>query len=234
MKTLIWFVLVIVAGFAAIALVPLNIAIDLLQLRRFGLEATQVEGNIWSGRLYDAHFGKIALGDVSSKLSLEDITKGRLRLNIAGSDEISRLKGVFSYGLGGPGIDDFNIGMPVMAGPPPIGGVTLIVDGLKAHFPGGDCADGSGQVRAYLSGALPAIGLPGEMSGPAVCRDGKLTFDLASASGREQELITIVAANRYRVRAFIQSPPPQLGQILQSKGFVPVDGGFAYEEERTL
>lgn len=234
MKTIIWFLLVIAAGFAAIAFVPLKIAVDLLQLRRFGLEAAQIEGNIWSGQLFDAHLGKIALGDVTSKLSLADLTKGRLRLDIAGSDEVSRLKGVFSYGLGGAGIDDFNIGMPVMAGPPPIGGVTLIVEGLKAHFPGGDCADGSGEVRAYLSGALPAIGLPGEMSGPALCRDGKLTFDLASPSGREQELITILAANRYKVRAFIRPTSPQIGQFLQSKGFVPVDDGYAYEEERTL
>lgn len=234
MKSILWFLLIIGAAFAAIPMIPLKAAVDMMQLRRIGFEATLIEGNLWEGQMYEARLGKIALGDVKSKMSLDEISKGRIRLNIEGSDEISRLKGVFSQGLGGAGIDNFTVGMPVMAGPPPIGGVTLIVDGLKARFPGGECADGSGEVRAYLSGALPAVGLPGEMTGPALCRDGKLTFDLASPSGREQEQITVLTATKYKVRLFIRPTMPRIAQLLQSKGFTPLDDGYVYEEERSL
>lgn len=234
MRTILFFLLAAAAVSAAIPFMPLKTAIDLLQLHRVGFEAAQVEGNLWEGQLYDARLAKIALGDVTSKLSLEDITKGRIRLNIEGTDPISRPKGVFSYGIGGAGIEDFTVGMPVMAGPPPIGGVTLIVDGLKAKFPGGDCVEGNGEVRAYLSGALPAVGLPGEMSGPALCRDGKLAFDLASPSGREQEQVTILSPTKFKVRMFIRPTSERVAQILRSKGFQPVDDGYAYEEERSL
>ena len=234
MKTIVMFLLIVAAIFAAIPFIPLKTAVDLLQLRRFGFEAAQIEGNIWQGQMYDAHLARIPLGDVSSRMSLDDILSGRLRLDIEGNDEISRLKGGFSYGFGGAGIEDFTVGMPMIAGPPPIGGVTLIVDGLKAKFPGGECADGSGEVRAYLSGALPAVGLPGEMSGPAFCREGKLTFDLASPSGREQQQITVLSMKKYKIRAFIKPSSPRVGEILLSKGFQPVDDGYAYEEERTL
>jgi len=234
MRSILVFLLAVAAVLAAVPFIPLKTAVDLLQLHRVGFEAAQIEGNLWEGQLYDARLAKIELGDVMSKLSFEDITKGRIRLNIEGTDEVSRLKGVFSYGLGGPGIEDFTVGMPVMAGPPPIGGVTLIVDGLKAKFPGGDCTEGSGEVRAYLSGALPAVGLPGEMSGPALCRDGKLAFDLASSSGREREEVTILSPTKFKVRMFIRPTSERITQILVSKGFRREEDGYAYEEERTL
>lgn len=234
MKTIFWFLVIVVAAFAAIPFMPLATAVDLLQLRKVGLEASQIEGNLWEGQLFDARLGKIELGDVHSKLSLDDITKGRIKLNISGSDEVSRLGGVFSYGLGGAGIDDFTVGMPAMAGPPPIGGVTLILDNVTARFPNGECVDGRGEVRAYLAGALPAVGLPGQMSGPALCRDGKLTFDLASPSGREQQQITMLSMTKFRVRALVRPSTPRVGDVLLSKGFVRDGDGYAYEEERSL
>lgn len=234
MKTIIWFLVIVGAAFAAIPFMPLATAVDLLHLRKVGLEAAQIEGNLWEGRLYDARLGTIELGDVQSKLSLDDLTSGRIKLNISGSDEVSRLSGAFSHGLGGPGIEDFTVGMPAMAGPPPIGGVTLIVDNLDARLPGGECTGGSGEVRAYLSGALPAVGLPGEMSGPALCRDGKLVFDLASLSGREQQQITLLSMTKFRVRAFVRPTMPRVGDFLLSKGFVRDGDGYAYEEERSL
>jgi general secretion pathway protein N len=234
MRSIFIFLLVIVAGFFGLLFIPLSTAVDLLQLRRFGFDATQIEGNLWEGQVYEASLAKVPLGDVHTKLSFDDISKGRLRLKLEGSDEISQLRGAFSLGWGGLGFDGFSIGMPVMAGPPPIGGVTLIVDGLTARFPGGECKDGRGEVRAYLSGVLPAVGLPDQMSGPALCRDGKLAFDLASSSGREQEEVTILGPRKYKVRMFIKPSSERVEQVLQSKGFRRVDDGYAYEEERSI
>ncbi|MES2495272.1 MAG: type II secretion system protein N [Pseudomonadota bacterium] len=234
MKTIFLFLLAAAAVLVAIPFLPLDMTVKLLQLHRVGFEASHIEGNLWDGRLYDSRLAKIALGDVTSKLSLEDIGKGRIRLNVEGTDEISRLKGVFSYGIGGAGIEDFTVGMPVVAGPQPIGNVTMIVDGLKAKFPGGECSDGSGQVRAYMSGALPLVGLPSEMSGPALCREGNLAFDLASPSGREREEVTILSPRKFKVRLSIQPTSERVEQLLQSKGFRRADGGYVYEEERTL
>lgn len=234
MKTILLFLIGVAMVACAIPLIPLETAVNMLQLRRVGFEASQIQGNLWEGQMYDARLAKIELGDVMSKMSLEDISKGRVRLNIEGTDEVSRLKGGFSFGWGGPGVERFTVGMPVVAGPPPIGGVTLILDGLTARFPGGECADGRGEVRAYLSGALPAVGLPSEMSGPALCRDGLLTFDLASPSGREQETVTILSPTKFKVRMFIKPTMERVEQILQSRGFRPEGDGYVFEEEREL
>lgn len=235
MKSIFYFLLIVATVCAAIPLIPLNTAVNLLQLRRIGFESSLIEGNIWKGRMYEVKLANIELGDVESKMSLDDITKGRVRLDLTGSEEVTAaLKGGFSFGLGGVGIDKFNLAMPVMAGPPPIGGVTLIIDDLSVRFPGGECANGNGEVRAYLSGALPAVGLPSEMAGPALCREGKLTFDLASPSGRETEEVTILAMNKYKVRLFVKPTRPEVAAALQSKGFRPFLDGYTYAEERTL
>lgn len=234
MKTILLFLIGCAMLLCAIPLIPLETAVKALQLHRVGFEADQIQGNIWEGQMFGARLAKIQLGDVMSKMSLDDLSKGRVRLNIEGTDEVSRLKGGFSFGMGGVGVEQFTVGMPVMAGPPPIGGVTLILDGLTARWPGGECTDGRGEVRAYLSGALPAVGLPSEMSGPALCRDGHLVFDLASPSGREQETLTILSPGKFHVRMFIKPTNERVEQILQAKGFRRELDGYTYSEERTL
>ena len=235
MKSIFYFLVIVAAVLCAIPLVPLDTAVNALQLRRIGFEAEHIEGNIWEGQMYAVKLGPIDLGDVHSKMSLDELTSGRVRLDLTGSEDTTAgLKGGFSFGWGGLGIDRFSLAMPVMAGPPPIGGVTLILDGLTARFPRGECADGRGEVRAYLSSALPQLGLPSEMSGPALCRDGNLAFDMQSPSGRETQEITILSMDKYKMRTFVKPTNPQVIAALQSKGFRPFLDGFTYAEERTL
>lgn len=235
MKSIVYFIIIVAAVACAIPLIPLHTAIDMLQLRRAGLEATMVEGNLWEGRMYEVKLGPIELGDVQTKMSLDDIKSGRVRLDLTGSEETTaQLKGGFSFGWGGIGIDRFNLALPVMAGPPPIGGVTLILDDLTVKFPRGECADGRGEIRAYLNGALPMVGLPNEMSGPALCREGNLAFDLASRDGNAIEELTILGMNKYKISLFIRPMNERVREALLAKGFRPYLDGYRYSEERTL
>ncbi len=235
MKSIFYFLIIVAALLCAIPLIPLQTAVNALQLRRVGFEAAHIEGNVWEGQMYEVKLGPIELGDVQSKMSLDEIKSGRVRLDLTGSEEsTARLKGGFSFGWGGLGIDRFNLAMPVMAGPPPIGGVTLILDDLSVKFPRGECSDGRGEIRAYLSGALPLIGLPNEMSGPALCRDGNLAFDLASSDGRASEEVTMLGMTKYRISLFVKPSNPQVAEALVAKGFRPYFDGYRYAEERTL
>ena len=235
MKGVLYFLLIVAAVLCAIPLIPLRAAVDLLQLRRLGFEASQIDGNLWEGHMYDVHLANIQMGDVATKMSLDDISKGRVKLRLMGSeDATAAVKGAFGFGLGGVGLEKFGMTTPVMAGPPPIGAVTLILDGLSVRFPNGECTEGRGEVRAYLSGALRTVGLPNEMSGPATCRDGKLSFDLASPDGRAEEEVTMIDMTRYKVRMFVKPSNAQITEQLQAHGFRSEMDGYAYSEERTL
>lgn len=230
MKTIILFVLILMGAAAAITQVPLKTAVGVMQLEKFGLSAREIDGNLWSGNLYDAQLGKVALGDITSRMSLDDLAKGRVKLAIAGSDPISQLKGAFGYGIGGAGVEGFSLGISGLQGAPMMPPATLVLDGLTARFPGGECAEASG--GAHVGPASPVA--PSGMSGPALCRDGKLVLDMASDSGREQEVVTILSVKSYRVRALIKSAPAGLAGRLQSAGFVATPDGFVYEGDRTL
>jgi general secretion pathway protein N len=228
MKTVLTLLIILVLAAAGLTQVPLKMAVETMHLGKFGLTASEIDGNLWSGHLLNARLGKVPLGDVSSDMSLADLAKGRVKLVITGTDPVSQLKGAFGYGIGGAGVEGFNLGVSGLQGAPMMPRAKLVLDGLTAHFPGGECAEASGSARVSLSGAAAG------MSGPALCREGKLVFDMASDSGHEQEVITILSANSYRVRALIKSAPLALAGRLQSAGFVATSEGFVYEGERTL
>lgn len=234
MKAFLVFLLLVVGAIAAVPFIPLKAAIGAAHLDKFGFEASDIQGNLLSGQIYDAHFGKVPLGDITSSLSFGDLAKGRVKLTLLGTDEVSKLDGSFSYGLGGLALEGFNMGVPAMVGAPPLGGLTINVSDLNVRFPGGECTDGTGIARAWIAGAAPGLGIPNTISGPVVCRDGHLVLDLASDSGREREIITVLGYDRYRVKMIVQQSLPQITKSLEARGFVPSPEGYVYETERSL
>ncbi|MDB5687560.1 MAG: hypothetical protein JWR77_2149 [Rhizorhabdus sp.] len=226
MRTILTFVFLLLLVAAAVPMIPLRTAVDLLHLGKFGFAAREIDGNLWSGHLYEATFGKASLGDVTTHMSPGDLVTGRVRLDLEGSDPISALKGGFSFGLGGAGIDGFGLAIPAVGGAPMVPPATIIVEGVSARFPGGECAGASGAARAIVAGA--------GLSGPVLCREGKLTFDLASDSGREQQQIMMLSARSYRLRALIKATDPALASRLRAAGFAATPEGYSYETERTL
>lgn len=234
MKKVLLFFVIVIGAICCIPFIPLSTAIQAAHLEKFGFEASDIQGNLMSGQIFDAHFGKVALGDISSSLSFADLSKGRIKLQIEGTDEVTKLKGAFSYGLGGLALENFNMGVPAMLGAPPLGGLTVNISDLNVRFPGGVCTDGTGIARAWIAGAAPGLGIPNTISGPVVCRDGYMVLDLMSDSGREREIITVLDYDKYRVRMIVQQSLPQITQALQAKGFTPSAEGWVFETERQI
>lgn len=233
MKTILTLLIILVLAAAGLTQVPLKMAVGAMHLDKFGLTASEIDGNLWAGHLFNAQLGKVPLGDVSTNMSLADLAKGRVKLAIAGSDEMSKLKGAFGFGIGGAGVEGFSVGVPGLQGAPTMPPATLLLDGLTARFPGGECADASGSARVSFAGSAIGGASTG-MSGPALCREGKLVFDLASDNGQQQQVITILTASSYHVHALIKAAPLALAGRLQAAGFEPTSEGFVYEGDRTL
>jgi general secretion pathway protein N len=234
MKTIFFFLLILAGIAAAIPMIPLKTAVETMHLDKFGVTERDADGNLWAGHLYEVQFGKIPLGDVTTKLSLADLSKGRVKLEFAGTDEIVQPKGAFSFGLGGVGVEKLSMAVAGIGGAPTIPPATLVLDNLTAFFPGAECADVTGSSHIYPGGATAGSGLPNGVSGPAVCRDGHLTFDMASDDGNFLQEVSILSAKSYRFRATIKHPPLALANKLRTSGFAATSDGYVYEAEKVL
>jgi general secretion pathway protein N len=234
MKVIFGFLFILVMAAAAVPMIPLQLAVEAMHLDKIGLTQSGVDGNLWAGHIYGVQLGKISFGDVSTKMSLDDISKGRIKLELEGSDQLIQPKGAFSYGLGGAGVEKLSMAIPAVGGAPMLPPATLVLDELTAFFPGGECADVTGGAHIYLSGSTAGSGLPNGMSGPALCRDGHLTFDMASESGNEQQQVSILSSKSYSVRAVIKQAPFVLAGRLRNAGFVQTSEGYVYQTEKTL
>jgi len=116
MKTILTLLIILALAAAGLTQVPLKIAVGAMHLDKFGLTASEIDGNLWAGHLFNAQLGKVPLGDVSTNMSLADLAKGRIKLAIAGSDEMSQLKGAFGFGIGGAGVEGLSLGVPGLQG----------------------------------------------------------------------------------------------------------------------
>jgi general secretion pathway protein N len=188
---------------------------------------------VWAGHIYDARLGKIALGDVDTHVVPMELLKGRLRIDMLGTNPVSELHGGFSHGLGGLGLDEFSVAAGVAA-QSPIPAGTLFVEKLTARFPGGQCGSAEGRGRAFVSSPFAGVVQTGSMTGPALCRDGALAFDLANDTGAARQEIAVGADGSYNVRATIKPESAAVAARLQSQGFIPGPDGYVYQAQRTL
>ncbi|WP_164857166.1 type II secretion system protein N [Sphingomonas crocodyli] len=233
LRVLLFLIVLVGAALAAAAFVPLKTVIDLAHLGKIGFTTAGTEGTAWEGRIYDAQLGKIALGDIETHAVPAELLKGRLRIDMTGTNPGTQLSGGFSIGWGGIGIDALNLTASV-PGEGPVPGGTLFVENLTARFPGTHCGTADGSTRAYIPSPLAGVVPAGSMQGPALCRDGALTFDLASDTGEATQEIAINATGGYRLRTVIKPRNALIAAGLSRKGFTPGPDGYVYQTERRL
>ena len=81
---------------AMLAFLPMRLALGFAGLDAQGFSAREVRGSLWSGRLVEARFGDIALGDLDAGVSPLALLIGRARIALQGesADPAQRLAGV--------------------------------------------------------------------------------------------------------------------------------------------
>jgi len=152
---------------AMLAFLPLRLALGWSGLDGQGFAAREVTGSLWSGRLVEARFGDIALGDLDAGLSPFALLIGRARIALASesNDPAQRLAGVVEIGRNRAAVIDAS--GPLSPGnafaPLPVSALNL--DGVTVRFVDGACQAAEGRVRASLAGAFLGQPLPGALSG---------------------------------------------------------------------
>ena len=195
-----WLVVLGVAGLALLILFfPLSAATTYLAP---GLEADSVSGSIWSGRLRNARYAGLPLGDVDVGLDPGRLLKGeaslrferlgpRLQGRAGGSRQLRRL-------------DELSGELPLQLLPAPAPAMAIRFDQVHvAMTPRGMCRSAGGHVAASLTG-IPFLGESPPLSGTPAC-DGDRLFTPLRMPGDRAGLDLWLAADgswegRLRVR----------------------------------
>jgi general secretion pathway protein N len=212
---------------ALIVLLPLRVAIGWFDMGGKGLAAREAEGSLWFGRLREAQFGPVQLGDVDARLNVLPLFLGRARLSLHRDEAAGGLfDGAVSVTRHSFGLEDLTgqLRTGALFGPLPI--ATLDLTDVSVHFEGEQCESAEGQVRAGLSGEVAGLALPSGLGGALSCRGGAAVLPLTGQSGMEQVNLSFEASGRWRAEVIVRPTDPATIQRLTSAGFAPGAGGY--------
>ena len=212
---------------ALLVLLPLRAVAGWFDINGKGLAAREVEGSVWFGRLREAQFGPVLLGDVDARLNILPLFLGRARLSLHRDAEAGgALDGAVLVSRHRFGIEDLTgqLRTGSLFGPLPI--ATLDLSDVSVHFEGEQCESAEGEVRAGLAGEVAGLALPSGLSGTVRCQDGAALLPLTGQSGMEQVNISVSASGRWRADVVVRPTDPVAIQRLTAAGFVPGAGGY--------
>ena len=212
---------------ALLVLLPLRVAAGWFDMGGRGLAAREAEGSLWFGRLREAQFGPVLLGDVDARLNILPLLLGRARLSLHRDEAAGGLfDGAILVTRHSFGLEDLTgqLRTGSLFGPLPI--ATLDLADVSVHFEGDQCESAEGQVRAALSGDVVGLGLPSGLSGAVRCQNGAAVLPLTGQSGMEQLTISIEASGRWRADILLRPTDPVTIQRLAAAGFAPGAGGY--------
>ena len=212
---------------ALLVLLPLRMAAGWFDMGGKGLAAREVEGSLWSGRLREAQFGPVLLGDVDARLNVLPLFLGRARLSLHRDEAAGgALDGAILVTRHSFGLEDVTgqlrtgalfAGLPI---------ATLDLADVSVRFEGERCESAEGEVRAGLAGQIGGMALSPTLSGVLRCQNGAALLPLAGQSGMEQVNLSIQASGRWRAEIVLRPTDPAAIQRLTAAGFVPGAGGY--------
>ncbi|WP_019516823.1 type II secretion system protein N [Sphingomonas sp. Mn802worker] len=205
---------------ALLVLLPLRVVLGWAGLDDKGFAAREVRGSVWSGRLSEARFGDLALGDLNARVSPLALLIGRARVALESRNGDAKLSGTVELSRGRAGV--IGTSGPIEPGSAfaPLPVTALNLDEVSVRFADGACEAAEGRVRAEISGTFLGAALPGAVSGTARCDGGALLLPLVSAAGTEGAALRLWADGRYRAELTLVPSDPAVATRLDTAGFV--------------
>ena len=213
---------------ALIILFPMRLALGVFGLAGEGLSAREVTGPVWWGGLNEAHYGNVALGDVSAGLSPIQLLIGRARIDVRGQEGAANagLSGAVSFSRNTSGVDDVSAIVPAGDAFAPVPITSIQLDDVSVHFRDGRCETAEGKVTAMIAATMPQLNLPPTLTGNARCEGGALRIPLASQAQTESNAVTIEADGKYRAELVVRPSDPAVGESLTNAGFRQTNAGY--------
>lgn len=218
-------ILLFVAVFigALVLLLPVGLALVWAGADRSGLSARSAAGDIWTGRLAEARFGPVDLGNANIGLRPLPLLTGVAEMGIDTGVGFGRL---ISSGTT-RGVRGATAKLPLAAALAPLPVESIELAESSIVFRGEDCAQGEGRVRATFTGGLAGLSLAQGMSGTARCERGELVLPLVSQTGLEKLTVRMKGNGRWTAVLTVQGNDPALMAKLAGAGFTNAGGAMA-------
>jgi general secretion pathway protein N len=220
----------LVALFAALGMIlilaaaPLSLALS-GRGPAAGLSAASVSGTVWRGRLTDAAFSGVRLGDVKVGVSPLSLLAAQVRLGFEGD----AARGAVSLGPRRLQLSDLQADLPLSALAPDAGlaaQVGLTDFDLELHS--GACRRAGGEV-ALEQISLAGLELPGlRLAGTATCAEDDLVIPMqGQAEGVDvQADLRATPAGAYQVHLVLRTTRPEVEATLTAAGYRRTLVGF--------
>lgn len=206
---------------AFVAFLPMRLALGWAGLDAQGFTAREVRGSLWSGRLVEARFGDLALGDLRAGVSPLALLIGRARISLSGRavDPDERLRATVELSRGRAAVLDASGAIAPGSAFSPLPVTALDLDEVTVRFVDGACAEAEGRVRAEMTGTFMGAALPGTVSGAARCDGGALLLPLAATGGMEGLMLRLWADGRYAAELTLMPSDGAVAARLDASGF---------------
>lgn len=216
------------------AFAPLRLALERADVADRGLSAAAVRGTVWSGRMSEASFRGVRLGDLAVRLRPAPLLLGRTQLVLEMLDRPGR-----AVLIGGAGLTDATLSVPVdlSQGPVPLRGELRLQD-VTVLFGDSGCETAEGRVVTdLLTRNAEFLQWQGpELSANIACRGRAL---LIPFRGRRDgtdvsATMTVEADGRYRLETRVVTSDLSLAGALALAGFRQRPDGLTRVDEGRL
>jgi general secretion pathway protein N len=191
-----------------------------------GLEAEQVEGSIWKGRIRGARYQGLFIGDVDAGLAPAPLFRGEaeIRFNRLGE----RLAGRATLSRGARRVSDVSGSVTVQAaGLPLVLGLEDVTVETDAR---GRCRAVTGTVTASV-GPLPVIGNLPQLAGQPRCDGETFHAPLALPDGASSLDMRLWPSGRWQAMLALRNIHPIVAGLLETAGFARTADGLVLQLE---
>ncbi|MDP1618215.1 type II secretion system protein N [Phenylobacterium sp.] len=207
-----------------LAMAPLSLALG-DRAAGAGLSAAQVSGTVWRGRLSDAAYRGLRLGDVRLGTSPLSLLAGRPRLGFKGE----AATGAARLGRGGIELIDLDAALPLGQLAPAAGlsGTVRMAD-VSLDLRDGECRRADGQVCLADIG-LAGLQLPGlALVGDPTCSGASLALPLrGQAEGVDVQADLLIGADGgYQMDLILRTTRPEVEAALGMAGYERTLNGY--------
>jgi general secretion pathway protein N len=218
-----WLLAGLVAVGLALVFLPLSFVTGRLAP---GLEAEQIDGSIWKGRLRQARYNGLPLGDIDVGLDPGRLLKGEASLAFTRREP--RLAGRAGGTRSERRIEAVTGEVPLAILPPPVPAAVVMFEDASARFGlRGNCLSASGTVGARLTG-VPFLGDTPALSGTPSCDGDALFAPLEAPGGRIGLDLRLWANGRWQAGLKLRAESPLAKAALAAAGFTLTDEGATW------